>query len=303
MSPREPKLVPDAEPRSYYGRPVVKSPVWKPEIPWYLLSGGIAGATATFAFALELHGDEDLARRAWLVSLAGISVSPVLLVSDIGRPERFFRMLRVFKPTSPMNVGSWILTVASGAISAAAGESLLGFPRGAGRAAKPVAAALGLSLATYTAVLIANSAIPVWSDARRYLPFVFASGAATTGGAAVALVSPMEIAAPARRLALGGAAAELVAVETMRRGLGDLAENYKQGAAGRYSRLARVLGGAGAALLALRGRRSRAVSAAGAAMLIAGGAARRWSVFKAGFQSAEDPAQTVGPQRRRASSY
>ena len=303
MSPREPKLVPDAEPRSYYGRPVVKSPVWKPEIPWYFLSGGIAGATAAFAFTLELRGEEDLARRAWLVSLAGVSVSPALLTSDLGRPERFINMLRVFKPTSPMNVGSWILTAAAGAVSAAAGESLIGFPRRAGRVAKPVAAALGLSLATYTAVLIANSAIPVWSEARRYLPFVFASGAATTGGAAVALVSPIEIAAPARRLALGGAAAELVAVETMRRGLGDLGENYKRDAAGRYSRAARVLSGGGAVLLALRGRRSRAASAAGAAMMIAGGAARRWSVFKAGFQSAEDPAQTVGPQRRRASSY
>ena len=97
--------------------------------------------------------------------------------------------------------------------------------------------------------------------------------------------------------------AELVAVEAMRRGLGELGEVYKQGAAGRYSRAARVLGAGGAALLALRGRRSRAASVAGCAMLLAGGAARRFSVFKAGFQSAEDPAQTVRPQRARASHY
>jgi formate-dependent nitrite reductase membrane component NrfD len=303
VSPREPAVVPEAEPRSYYGRPVVKPPVWTPEIPWYFLTGGIAGVSATFAYVLDATGDEDLARRAWLVSFAGISVSPVLLITDLGRPERFLRMLRVFKPTSPMSVGSWILAATGGAVTAAAAESAIGFPRLAGRLAKPVAAALGLGLATYTAVLIANSAIPVWSEARRHLPFVFAAGASTTGGAAVTLVSPVELAGPARRLALGGVAAELVAFETMKHQLGDLAQNYEEGTSHRFSLAARGLGAAGAALLAFRGRRSRAASIAGSALLIASGAARRFSVFKAGFQSAEDPAQTVGPQRERASHY
>ena len=74
---------------SYYGRPVLKEPVWKWEIPAYFFTGGLAGAAAPFALLSELRGDEALARRAWLVALAGAAASPPLLIADLGRPERF----------------------------------------------------------------------------------------------------------------------------------------------------------------------------------------------------------------------
>ena len=84
------------EVRTYYDQPVLKEPVWRPEIPWYFFAGGMAGAAAPLAFGAGLRGNDALARRAWLVALAGASVSPVLLIKDLGRPERFYNMLRVF---------------------------------------------------------------------------------------------------------------------------------------------------------------------------------------------------------------
>ena len=107
----------DAARDSYYGRPILKAPVWTWEIPAYFFFGGMAGAAAPFALLSELRGDEALARRAWLVALAGAAASPPLLIADLGRPERFHRMLRVIKPTSPMSVGSWVLGASSTAIA------------------------------------------------------------------------------------------------------------------------------------------------------------------------------------------
>jgi hypothetical protein len=279
---------------SYYGRPILKAPVWTWEIPVYFFFGGMAGAAAPFALVSELRGDEALARRAWLVALGGIAASPPLLISDLGRPERFHHMLRMFKPTSPMSVGSWILGATSSAIALANARGLFGwFPR-LGRAAGATAV-LGPALATYTAVLLADTAIPAWHEARRELPFVFVSGGAMSAGSAVALAGG---GAPARRLALVGAAGELASTTLMERRLGPLGEPYREGAAGHAARAAKALTATGGLLMALRGRR-RAGAAAGGALMLAGALATRWAVYKAGFQSAADPKYVVEPQRAR----
>ena len=167
---KEIPMVPKDRPRTYYDRPVVKPPVWKPEIPWYFFTGGLGGAASGLAYVAGVTGNRKLARRAWMVAFGGISVSPLLLITDLGRPERFLNMLRVFKVTSPMSVGSWLLLANGAAVTPAAGASVLGFPKGIGRLAQPVAALLGMPLVTYTAVLISNSAIPAWSEARVELP-------------------------------------------------------------------------------------------------------------------------------------
>jgi polysulfide reductase-like protein len=279
---------------SYYSRPILKAPVWTWEIPTYFFFGGMAGAAAPFAVLSELRGDEALARRAWLVALAGVAASPPLLISDLGRPERFHHMLRVLKPTSPMSVGSWILGASSTAIALANARSHFGwFPR-LGRAAGATAV-LGPALSTYTAVLVADTAIPAWHEARRELPFVFAAGSAMSAGSAIALAGG---GAPARRLALVGAAGELAATTAMERRLGDLGEPYHQGEAGRFARAAKTLTAAGGLVMASRGRR-RAGVAVGGALMLAGAMATRWSVYKAGFQSAADPKYVVDPQRAR----
>src|SRR5438552_5309424 len=107
----EAAMVPKAEVRTYYDRPVLKKPVWKWYIPAYYFAGGLGGASSTLAWAARLGGNDALARRARLISLAGIAVSPVLLIADLGRPARFYNMLRVAKPTSPMSVGTWLISV------------------------------------------------------------------------------------------------------------------------------------------------------------------------------------------------
>jgi hypothetical protein len=156
----------------------------------------------------------------------------------------------------------------------------------------------GLPLATYTAALLSNTAVPAWHEARRELPFVFAGSAAASAGAAAAIFTPPADAAPARRLAILGVAGEAVSAQLMERRLGELAEPYEHGEAATFSRLAKGLSAAGAATIAIRGR-SRRGAVLGGAMVLAGSAFERWAVFKAGFGSAADPKYTVGPQRER----
>jgi hypothetical protein len=299
VTPVEGATVPRAEWRSYYGRPVLKPPVWKPEIPFYLFTGGLGGASAGLAFLADLTGNEELGRRAWGVAAAGISASPVLLISDLGMSSRFFNMLRLFKVTSPMSVGSWLLLASGAATTVAAADAWTRLvPVPLGRAARPAAAALGLPLATYTAALLANTAVPIWHEARAMLPFVFAGSAAASAGAAAVLACPPEAAAPARRLAIGGAIASTIGMEAMERRPGDLGDPYREGVADALKRAALALTASGAAVIAGLGRR-RAGAAAGGALLLAGAVCERWSIFRAGFQSAGDPRYTVEPQRRR----
>jgi formate-dependent nitrite reductase membrane component NrfD len=288
-----------SEVRSYHGQPVIKEPVWSWEIPCYLFTGGLGGASAGLAYLSGLRGDDVLARRAWAAATVGIAISPGLLISDLGKPTRFFNMLRMFKVTSPMSVGSWILSASGATTTLAAANAWFGvFPRLA-KVARPGAALLGLPLSTYTAALLSNTAVPAWHEARKLMPLVFGSGAGLSAGAAAVMATPSRAAAPARRLALIGSVAELATKELMERRLGDTGEAYKQGAAGKFGHLGQGCLVAGSALLALRGSRSRVAAAAAGGLLLAGALSARWSVFNAGFNSVADPAYVVAPQRER----
>jgi Polysulphide reductase, NrfD len=288
-----------AEFRSYYGRPIIKEPVWTWEIPLYLLTGGLTGASSTLGAVAQVAGNEALARRATLTALAMIPVNPALLVSDLGRPERFLNMLRLFKVTSPMSVGSWLLTAHGAAATTAGASELTGRAPSLGRAAGAVAGALGAGLATYTALLLADTAVPAWHEARHELPFVFAGGAMASAGACAAMVTPVTEAAPARRLVVAGAALELGAAQLMERRLGMLGEPYRTGTAGRLKKGALGLSAGGALALATLGRRSRVAALAAGAATLAGAVLERWGVFRAGVESARDPRYTVVPQRQR----
>jgi hypothetical protein len=285
--------------RSYYGRPVIKEPTWTWEIPTYFFTGGLAGASSVLSLAAKLSGDEKLSKVALYIGAAADAVSPMLLISDLGRPERFHHMLRVFKVTSPMNVGSWILLTSGGASNTAAFLELIGRLKPVKLAAEAVAAVAGPALATYTGVLIADTAVPVWHEGRHELPWLFGASSAASAGAAACIFLDPDDAGPARRLAVGAAVAEGALMHAMELRLGEVGEVYHQGSAGKLSWAAKGLAGAGALLLAKRGRRSRLAAVAGGTLLCAGEACLRFSVFRAGFQSARDPKYTVGPQRRR----
>jgi hypothetical protein len=207
-------------------------------------------------------------------------------------------MLRVVKVTSPMNVGSWILAGYIPATGVAAAAALTGRVPRLGAAASVAAALLGPAVAAYTAVLVSDTAVPAWHEGHRELPFVFAGSAAMAAGGLGLLTAPAGQNAPARNLALLGAAAEAAAFELMTRRMGMVAEPYSAGRSGAYVRAGQALAAMGAAG-ALLGRRHRAVAALSGAALMGASAATRWGVFHAGLASAADPKYTVVPQRQR----
>ena len=303
----EQAMVPEAQFTSYYGRPVIKEPVWRtPDVPAYLFLGGLAGASSVLAAGSQLSGYRELARVAKVGALGAISLSAVALVHDLGRPERFANMLRVFKPSSPMSVGSWLLAGYGPVAGAAAVSELTGILPKAGTAATLGAGLLGPAIATYTAALICDTAVPAWHAGYREMPYVFAGSAASAAGGLGLLATHPRDAEPARNLAVFGAAVELVAKRQLIRRLAradqperlSLAEPYEAGTTGAVLRLAEFLT-AGALAGAVLGRRSRAVSALAGASLVAASAMTRFGIFEAGMASARDPKYTVVPQRRR----
>jgi hypothetical protein len=295
-------VVADAHFQSYYGLPVLKQPVWhSPDIPGYLFLGGLAAGSSLLAAGAQLCGLDVLAKRSKLVAAGGASLSAVALVHDLGKPSRFFNMLRVLKPTSPMSVGSWLLA----GFGPAAGVAALGvfMPRWArptSTAATAVAAGFAPFVAAYTGALLSDTAVPIWHEAFEELPVVFVGSAAMAAGGMGLVNAPMAQAFAARRLATFGWAIEAASSERMERRLGMLAEPYRQGRAGRWFRAGKLLGAVGTAGVWL-GRRNRAASAIAGAALVASSLCTRFGVFHAGFDSANDPKYTVIPQRQTLS--
>ncbi len=193
---------------TYHDLPLLKPPVWTWEVPVYFFVGGAAGAASVLGAAAQLAGgEEELVRDARWIALIGAGLSAPLLISDLGRPERFLNMLRVFKPQSPMSVGVWTLAVFGGAT---AGAVMLPF--------KPLrdlsaiaAAATGLVMATYTGVLLGVTAIPIWKAHAGFLPVHFGASALNS---AVSLLELRGHRIPAlRALGLGAATFETAVLE------------------------------------------------------------------------------------------
>ncbi|MEV0621013.1 NrfD/PsrC family molybdoenzyme membrane anchor subunit [Nonomuraea sp. NPDC050404] len=294
---RERLMVPKADFDSYYGRPVLNEPPWQAhDIAGYLFLGGLAGASSTLAAAAELTGRPRLARVSKVGAMCALGGSLYALIHDLGRPSRFLNMLRVFKVTSPMSVGTWILSAYGPQAGAAAATDVSGLFPGLGRAATVGAGVSGTAVATYTAALICDTAVPAWHEGFREMPFLFAGSSAAAAGGLGMLAAPLSEAAPARRAALLGAAVECAAAARMERRLGALAEPLKRN---KLLRFGEVLALAGAVAGITAGRRSRIAAMAAGAALLAGSACTRFGIFQAGMESANDPRYTVQPQRRR----
>jgi hypothetical protein len=294
-------MVPDAEFSSYYGRPILKKPTWKAlDIAGYLYLGGLAGSSSLLAAGAQATGRPELARVAKLGAAGAISLSLAALVHDLGRPARFMNMLRVFKPTSPMSVGSWLLSGYAPLTLAAAASDVAGRYRLVGSAATAGAAVLGPAVVTYTAVLISDTAVPSWHEGHRQMPYVFAGSGATAAAGLALAAAPTAQTGPARRMAVLGAALELGAFQLMKRRMGLAAEPLEEGRPHLLLRTAEALTASGAVLAALSGRqRGRALATVAGAALLTGSAALRFGLFHAGVASAEDPKYTVVPQRER----
>jgi len=299
LGTRERPVVPKADFQSYYGLPVLNSPVWRPlDIAGYFFAGGLAGASSLLAAGAQATGRRELSTRAKVVATGAIAAGAVGLVHDLGVPSRFANMLRTFKPSSPMSMGSWLLSAYGPMAGLSAATAVSGRFSRLGTASTVVAAALGPLVSTYTAALVSDTAVPAWHDGYREMPFVFAGSSATAAGGMGLLATPVAQVAPARRMALFGGAIEFVAGKKMESRLGIAGEPYREGRGGRYMKAGQVLtaGGLG---LAFAGRRHRAVSAVAGAALVAASACTRFGIFHAGVQSASDPKYTVEPQRAR----
>ncbi|HEY9243720.1 MAG TPA: NrfD/PsrC family molybdoenzyme membrane anchor subunit [Streptosporangiaceae bacterium] len=296
----EAPMVPEARFDSYYGKPIINKPVWEgPDIPGYLFLGGLAGAGSVIAAGAQLTGRPGLARTMKCGSTVAAGLSLTALVHDLGRRTRFLNMLRTLKPTSPMSIGSWLLAGYAPATAAAAASDLTGIAPLAGAAATTAAAVTGPAVATYTAALIANTAVPAWHEGHRYLPFVFAASAASAAAGLGLAGAPLRENEPVLRLGMLAGVAELALEQVMEKRMGLPGEAYEEGRAKRYGRLAQAVTVAGVLTAGLAGRRSRMAAAAAGTALLAGSALTRFAIFQAGLNSADDPKYTVVPQRER----
>jgi formate-dependent nitrite reductase membrane component NrfD len=305
-------MVPEVEFTTYYGRPVVKPPPWGHEIGAYLFLGGVAAGSGLLAAGAQLTGRPALRRNARLSALGAVGLSTVALISDLGRPERFLNMLRTFKLTSPMSVGSWILISFSGATGLAAAAEVdrmagarlpLGplrpVLRGIEGPAGLGAGVLAPALAVYTAVLLGDTATPTWNAAHEDLPFVFVSSASLAASGLALITTPVAEAGPARRMAVLGVVGDVLATRLMEHRMDPVAaEPLHHGNPGRMLRWSERLVIAGG-LGTLLGGRNQAVAAASGLALLAASALTRFGVFEAGLESARDPRYTIEPQKRR----
>jgi Polysulphide reductase, NrfD len=286
----------------YYGEPVVKPPVWTWEIPLYFFVGGAAGMAPLIACAALVLGLTNLVRAALWITAAGAIISPILLVTDLGRPQLFFNMLRVFKHRSPMSVGAWILSI----FGAFAVPAWLVFELYINEAFAPSvdplvlvvaglltlgAAISGLGLATYTGVLIGATAIPAWFLHRVLLPVHF--GTAGLGCAAAILELTGFQIRPLYLLGLLVAIIETLLwiwLEFDKHGAADCA--LHEGRAGRLIRLGEILCGPLPIILRL----TNLVPLAAISFLL-GALASRFGWIDAGRASGKDPEAVFASQR------
>lgn len=272
---------------TYYDLPLLKPPVWTWEVPTYFFVGGAAGAVAVLAAAAQIAGaDEELVRDARWIAAIGATLSAPLLIADLGRPERFLNMLRVFKPQSPMSVGAWTVATFGGVSSMAALADVVSrntnLPvKTVGDISAVVSAAAGLVMATYAGVLLGATAIPVWKEHVRLLPIHFGASAL---GSAVSLLQVRGHRDPAlNALALGTAIFETVAAIALETGNDRTSAPLREGRSGTLTRLGSILSGPIPLFMRLMGSRKGAAVAT-----IAGSLLTRFAWVEAGKASAKD---------------
>lgn len=308
---------------AYKDVPILKEPTWNHEVAAYFFFGGISAGSALIGSLAEVFGGarrRRLAHIAHYVSFAALLPCPPLLIDDLGRPGRFHHMLRVFKPSSPMNLGSWALVVhGAGAtltvITMLARDGKLPFLNSLLRLMpERLLAGLGIPsamvLGGYGGVLLGTTSIPVWHTSP-LLGALFIGSSLSTGTAAVSLIS-----------ALGGREGRSDREALTRLGvLLDLSEVALLGGYAATSGASKntllggqhglLLKGATAALVTATlieikgshvGRHKRLVSVLAAAATLAGGALLRWGVVRAGRASAADRETTLETMKPRQGS-
>ena len=179
---------------TYYGLPVIKPPHWRWLIINYFFFGAVAGGSSVIAALGDLAGRDPMAARAGrYVTFAAGAPAPILLILDLGRPERALNMFRVLKLKSPMSLGSWALGGLGLFASLSAGFELAGHlldwkvPYRRQRTIDLLGLPFALFVSGYTGVLLAATNVPLW--ARNYLLIgpTFVASAFSSSLAAISL--------------------------------------------------------------------------------------------------------------------
>jgi formate-dependent nitrite reductase membrane component NrfD len=274
--------------------PFLNAPVWTWEVPLYFWVGGIASGSAFAAVACDAAGDHRSAAIARKVALGAVAPAPLLLIGDLGRPERFLNMLRIFKPRSPMNMGAWCLVAFSGTAGLAVSADAVGRPRVA-RALGVLTSVLGGYLGSYTGVLLACTAVPLWARSRTILGPAFVATATATGAAATRLTlvarglpqgHPTRSALSA--VEVGAMLSELALSRLGERRLGRAGDALRRGRPGVYYQTGKGLAVLGMSLRALVRRAEAHAAEVSSVLYLAAGLAFRYAWVSAGKASAAD---------------
>lgn len=285
-------------PRDYYRLPLLKEPVWIWSVPAYFYVGGVAGGCAVLAAALPAKRRfASLASWCQLLAFAGVTAGPALLTWDLGKMSRFLNMLRVFRPSSPMSVGSWSL---AGTGAMATLSLLLG-----NKTPRPVrygTAVGGAMVAGYTGVLLGNTANPLWLEKRRLLPPLFISSAiASTAGALEMLPLNRHEEKVVQRFGMIGKigeAAAMVAMERRTPANSEAVYGVGKGRGGLLWNAAKVALVAGAVLDLIPAKSPGRRKASGVLTTL-GAICLRFALLETGKDAAREPQAVIGPQRRR----
>jgi formate-dependent nitrite reductase membrane component NrfD len=285
--------------------PFIHAPVWSWEVASYFWLGGMASGSAFVALACDVAGDHRSAAIARKVALGAVTPAPALLIADLGRPERFLNMMRIFKPRSPMNTGAWCLVAFSGSSALAVGCDLIG-RRKTARVLGALTSLFGSYLGSYTGVLLACTAVPLWARSRTILGPAFVATATATGAAASRLVlvaRGLPHGHPTRR-ALGtietaSMLTELSLSALGERRLGTAADALSSGRPGLYFRTAKRLVGLGLSLRLVARRTGSREHDLASVMYLAAGLAFRFAWVYAGRASATDDAAVAEMGRDR----
>ncbi|WP_448192577.1 NrfD/PsrC family molybdoenzyme membrane anchor subunit [Azospirillum sp. sgz301742] len=283
---------------TYYGRPVLKPSPFGWKTSGYIFLAGLSGSAQIIGTAADLTGrpgSEKLVCNARHVAMAAPTLGALLLVGDLHTPSRFYNMLRIFRRTSPMSIGSWILTGFGAFSGLTLAAQWLGLPRVASAVQIPAAVA-GAGMSVYTAALLSATSTPLWASAPQLLAVRFGSSAMACAAAALSLGERVdgrpENTRTLDRVALAASAVDLAASLASER------EYHADGVAGpvddtvwaSVQKLGAAVPVVCHAVNASRRRPSAALSVLGSLAVLASGMALRSAIVHAGNRSAERPA-------------
>jgi formate-dependent nitrite reductase membrane component NrfD len=299
---------PSAQDPTYYDLPVLKKSVWSIDIPLYYFVGGAGGAALTLGAAVQLRKDRglrELSEHIHWMGIVGSSLGAAFLIHDLGRPSRFLNMMRVFRPTSPMNMGAWIL---GGAAPTAIATGLFinrgGWIGAVGEVTGYMSGVFGAALAGYTGVLVANSAIPVWQAARHWMPILFMASS-ISGAAAILDLLSNRPSAGRITFVFGtvGRVAELAAAQCVEKSAAktlQVAAPFRKGATALLWKASSMLTAASLVLTVLPGRSAKRRKIGGLLGAL-GSLALRFAVHYISNASSEDARASFHQQRQRMS--